>query len=223
MLVKNPDKRFNCKAVLEHYWFKKFDKELHNRSKGRKNSKYHNLRMIEHMAEFVEQNKLKQAVLKYITTQFALEQEEEKLKHIFKEFDTDGNGMITKEEFSKHLIDFFGENDVNQITEKIYPQLDVDKSGEISYNEFLTALIDSQKIITVDKLEKAFNIFDRDNNGKLSVEEIKHVFGGNEEGWKKIIKEVDTNNDGEVDFEEFKTLMLGWNNNVAEHNSTIID
>ena len=223
MLVKNPDKRFNCKEVLEHQWFKKFDKELHNRSKGRKNSKYHNLKMIEHMAEFVEQNKLKQAVLKYITTQFALEQEEEKLKHIFKEFDTDGNGMITKAEFSKHLIDFFGENDVNQITEKIYPQLDVDKSGEISYNEFLTALIDSQKIITVDKLEKAFNIFDRDNNGKLSVEEIKHVFGGNEEGWKKIIKEVDTNNDGEVDFEEFKTLMLGWNNNVAEHNSTIID
>ena len=34
--------------------------------------------MIEHMAEFVEQNKLKQVVLKYITTQFALEQEEVK-------------------------------------------------------------------------------------------------------------------------------------------------
>ena len=33
MLVKNPEKRFNCKEVLEHYWFKKFDKELHNRKK----------------------------------------------------------------------------------------------------------------------------------------------------------------------------------------------
>ena len=30
-----------------------------------------------------------------------------------------------------------------------YPKIDVDKSGEISYNEFLTCLIDSKKILTV--------------------------------------------------------------------------
>ena len=32
--------------------------------------------------------------------------------------------------------------------------------------------------------------------------------------WKKIIEEVDSNNDGEVDLEELKQLMLGWNSKI---------
>lgn len=45
-------------------------------------------------------------------------------------------------------------------------------------DEFLSAMIDSKKVLTEDKLEKAFKIFDKDGSGKLSLEEIKEVFGG---------------------------------------------
>lgn len=67
--------------------------------------------------------------------------------------------------------------------------------------------------MTIDKLEKAFQLFDKDENGLLSVEEIKNFFGGDQAVWKNVLKEVDTNGDGEVDFEEFKTLMMGINRN----------
>jgi len=53
-------------------------------------------------------------------------------------------------------------------------------------------------------------MFDKDNSGKLSVQEIKNIFGGTEETWQKVISEVDANNDGEVDFEEFKYLMMDF-------------
>jgi calcium-dependent protein kinase len=91
----------------------------------------------------------------------------------------------------------------------------VNGSGEISYNEFITALIDNRKIVTLDKLEKAFKLFDKDNSGKLSIKEIMSVFGGDEKNWKKIIQEFLPNNEEEVDFEEFKTLMFGWNREIG--------
>ena len=79
----------------------------------------------------------------------------------------------------------------------------------ISYNEFLTSIIDSKKFITNDRLDKAFRLFDKDGNGKLSIEEIRGIFGGDEEKWQQIIQDIDLNEDGEVDFEEFKQLMTG--------------
>ena len=51
------------------------------------------------------------------------------------------------------------------------------------------------------------------NSGKLSVKEIKNVFGGTEAQWKQVIDEVDLNNDGEVDFGEFKIMMINMNKN----------
>jgi calcium-dependent protein kinase len=71
--------------------------------------------------------------------------------------------------------------------------------------------MDDMQVVTLDRLDKAFRLFDKDGNGKLSIEEIMHVFGGNGNAWKQVIQEIDINNDGEVDFEEFKTLMLGLN------------
>ena len=89
----------------------------------------------------------------------------------------------------------------------------MDGSGKISYDEFLSAMISSKKVVTEERLEKAFKLFDKDNSGKLSVKEIKAVFGGTEEQWKNVINEIDLNNDGEVDFAEFKIMMENMDKN----------
>ena len=89
----------------------------------------------------------------------------------------------------------------------------MDGSGKISYDEFLSAMISSKKVVTEERLEKAFKMFDKDNSGKLSVKEIKAVFGGTEEQWKNVINEIDLNNDGEVDFAEFKIMMENMDKN----------
>ena len=76
-------------------------------------------------------------------------------------------------------------------------------------------MINGKKIVTNERLEKAFKMFDKDNNGRLSVDEIISVFGGDKDSWKKVITEIDLNKDGEVDFNEFKIMMTNIDKNVG--------
>ena len=159
------------------------------------------------MAQFVQENRFKKAVLQFISSQFDIQKEESELKEIFKSLDSTGKGQLSQKVFTDKLIQLYGENDGKIIGETIFANLDLDGSGQISYDEFLSAMIDGKKVLTEDRLEKAFKMFDKDGNGLLSIDEIIEVFGGDANYWKKIIEEVDSNNDGEVDFNEFKQIM----------------
>jgi len=55
-------------------------------------------------------------------------------------------------------------------------------------------------------------MFDQDGNGKISAEELRNVLGGHNSDksdkiWQDMIKEVDENGDGEIDFDEFTHMM----------------
>ena len=58
-------------------------------------------------------------------------------------------------------------------------------------------------------------MFDKDGSGIISADEIRDVlcFGGTNslsaEAVDAIIKQVDENGDGEIQFEEFVTMMTG--------------
>jgi len=88
---------------------------------------------------------------------------------------------------------------------------DTDGSGEIDYSEWIIATINKNKLLTHEKLELAFNLFDKDGSGSISSSEVKEVLGVgkniDEKVWNDIIKEVDANGDGEISFVEFKTMM----------------
>lgn len=66
-----------------------------------------------------------------------------------------------------------------------------------------------------DKLEsykEAFDLFDKDHSGEISGEEIYRImknFGNplTKQEIKKMIDEIDTNGNNELDFEEFVTFM----------------
>jgi len=67
-------------------------------------------------------------------------------------------------------------------------------------------------------------MFDKDNSGIISAEEIREVlcFGGSNslsvEAVDAIIKQVDENGDGEIQFEEFVTMMTGLEGEVNAQN-----
>ena len=54
-------------------------------------------------------------------------------------------------------------------------------------------------------------MLDRNNDGSIQPEEILAVFEGNSgfnmDQAKKIISELDTNNDGKIEFKEFEKFM----------------
>ena len=216
MLRKNPNERWDAAQCLKHRWFKMLDDAEKNKN-AQTNFKQIQINAISHMAQFVNENRFKQAVLQFISTQFNIQKEEGDLRELFKSMDISGTGQLTKDEFCNKLMELYGENDGKNIASNIFNNLDLDGSGKISYDEFLSAMISSKKVVTEERLEKAFKMFDKDNSGKLSVKEIKTVFGGSEDQWKNVINEIDLNNDGEVDFAEFKIMMDNMDkNNIIE-------
>ena len=212
MLRKNPNERWSAEQCLKHKWFKMLENSEKNKNPQR-NFKQIQMNAINHMAQFVNENRFKQAVLQFISSQFNIQKEEGDLRELFKSIDISGTGQLSKDEFTNKLIELYGENDGKNIALNIFNNLDLDGSGKISYDEFLSAMISTKKVVTEERLEKAFKMFDKDNSGKLSVKEIKNVFGGTEEQWKKVINEIDLNNDGEVDFAEFKIMMENMDKN----------
>lgn len=54
-------------------------------------------------------------------------------------------------------------------------------------------------------------MFDKDNSGYISADEVKEVLGMgkkiDEKIWNDIVLEVDINGDGEISFKEFKQMM----------------
>ena len=212
MLRKNPNERWDAAQCLKHKWFKILEDSEKSKN-AQKNFKQIQINAINHMAQFVNENRFKQAVLQFISTQFNIQKEEGDLRELFKSMDISGTGQLSKDEFCNKLMELYGENDGKNIASNIFNNLDLDGSGKISYDEFLSAMISSKKVVTEERLEKAFKLFDKDNSGKLSVKEIKAVFGGTEEQWKNVINEIDLNNDGEVDFAEFKIMMENMDKN----------
>ena len=62
------------------------------------------------------------------------------------------------------------------------------------------AVINRDTLITEDRLEKAFKLFDKDSSGKISIGELKEIFGKGkltDQDWKTLIREADENGDGD--------------------------
>ena len=101
-------------------------------------------------------------------------------------------------------------DDTEKEVQRIMTEVDIDKSGTIDYNEFVLATINKQKLLNKEKLEATFRMFDKDVNGTISGDEIKAVLGKSVDMkvLDDMIKEVDTNGDGEISLVEFKEMML---------------
>lgn len=72
--------------------------------------------------------------------------------------------------------------------------------------------MNEKNLLTNEKLQAAFKMFDKDGSGLISADEIKAVLSAGENALDKdaidlVIKQVDDNGDGEISFEEFCQMM----------------
>lgn len=88
----------------------------------------------------------------------------------------------------------------------------MDGTGDIDFGEWCTATINKNAILNDANLRAAFTLFDKDGGGTIEAEEIAAILGHNIEKeqsvWQDVIKEVDENGDGMINYEEFKSMML---------------
>ena len=93
--------------------------------------------------------------------------------------------------------------------------VDDNGDGEIDFEEFLV-LMSARKKKNDDpdkELRDAFNVFDADGSGAISKKELLTLMkklGQNltEAELNAMMDEVDTDKSGEIDFAEFKQMML---------------
>jgi calcium-dependent protein kinase len=86
--------------------------------------------------------------------------------------------------------------------------MDKDCNNYVDYSEFLTASVSKTKLLGNGNLDTAFSLFDKDNSGEITIEELKQVFDlsgcRDNQIWIDIMHEVDADGDGVISFHEFK-------------------
>ena len=93
------------------------------------------------------------------------------------------------------------ESEVQSIVTGILDKIDVNGSGQIDFSEFVVASINQASLLHKNKIQKAFELFDADNNGFIDRKELKMAMSGiklSDKEWDKLIHQYDTNGDGNV-------------------------
>ena len=90
--------------------------------------------------------------------------------------------------------------------------MDSNNNGLIDYTEFIAACLQSQNYLKENHLKQAFAYFDKDDSGTISREELKACLQDEEmtlddDMINKMISEVDTNKDGQIDYNEYIMMM----------------
>ena len=140
----------------------------------------------------------------------------EELRRVFDKADTDKSGTLDFEELQASIgtVRSLLHLESDQITE-IFNKVDRNRSGQIEFSEFCQAALDQDFLLQEDNLSQAFKALDRDNSGGISKTELLEVFGECESDashidqgvWAKIQERVGLNEDGELQYQEFKDYM----------------
>jgi len=135
------------------------------------------------------------------------------LKELFKMIDTDNSGTITFDELKDGLKRVGSELTETEI-QALMEAADIDNSGTIDYGEFIAATLHMNKLEREENLVSAFSYFDKDGSGFITIDELSQAcreFGLDDVHLEDMIKDIDQNNDGQIDYSEFTAMMRKGN------------
>ena len=127
-------------------------------------------------------------------------------------FDQDGDGTITLNEL-RTVMQSLGQNPTDQELEDMINEVDNDGNNEIDFEEFLTLMARNMQDLDEEKvIKQGFSVFDTDEDGKITLDDLRRVMESlgeqlNENQLVEIIKELDSNSDDAIDFEEFQAIV----------------
>lgn len=207
MLDQNPKRRLTAHEVLCHPWIVDDkvapDKPLDSA-------------VLSRLKHFSAMNKLKKMALRVIAERLN-EEEIGGLKELFKMIDTDNSGTITFDEL-KDGLKRVGSQLMESEIKDLMDAADIDNSGTIDYGEFLAATLHLNKLEREENLLSAFSFFDKDASGYITIDELQHAckeFGISELHLDDMIKEIDQDDDGQIDYEEFAAMMRKGNGGIG--------
>ena len=195
-ILVSPDKRLSAGEILADPWIKE----------NAPNATGENLKQNwEHIEQYSKLNLVQKSIINF--TAFHLTSRETKeFVEMFKSLDENSDGVLSIDEIKKGVEQSkFGTKGENIV--KMFEEMDIDKNGLINYTEFISALMDYEKI-KENQLLECFNSYDSDDSGKISFKEFCDMIKPQSEEEKMELKELydrfDTDGDGEISLKEFK-------------------
>ncbi|XP_046994203.1 centrin-1-like isoform X2 [Schistocerca americana] len=127
-------------------------------------------------------------------------------------FDTKGTGKIATKEL-KIVLRALGFEPQKEELRKMIADVDKEGTGYLSFNDFLLFVtIKMSETDPKDEILRAFHLFNDDETGKVSLNNLKRVANElkedvTEQELQEMIDEADLDGDGEVNQEEFLRIM----------------
>ncbi len=144
----------------------------------------------------------------------------EALKKIYKQFlaiDQDKSGMVDINEFCRLL-----RVERSPFVERLFSMFDSDRTGLIDLKEFVVGLSNVGTEARENKVKFAFQVFDLDGSGSIDSSELRKIVKATNMASEKqlnrkvewLMKQCDTDGDGQISFDEFVNLSKKFPNIV---------
>ena len=212
LLERDINKRLSAKEALNHPWFEKYGgRKLFCNYLPEEIKPY-----IENLFNYKYNSKLQELVIAFLVHNLANSDETLIILKMFRHFNKKGDCKLTKVELTQALYSYKDKKDVDEMADIVFQRLDGDNNGYIEFEEFLRACIDKKTLMTKKKLKYAFKFLDKNNTNTLNAQKIIDAFLAKsskefEAIFNITIKEVDKDNDGIINFNEFVELMQKFN------------
>jgi calcium-dependent protein kinase len=171
--------------------------------------------VVEALGAFRSKCRLKKAVGRVLGHKMT-EDDKLSLQEVFKQFDTNGDGQLGPEEIAR-LMKHIGKNESDAAS--MLANLDDDGDGGVSLNEFASAAA-LAKLKSENEIKASFDLFDLDRDGFVTHKEIEKICEFlTPEAADLLIKEVDRNSDGKINFSEWLAAMTDIDAKIARANT----
>ena len=191
--------RYDSTQVLAHPWFKKNCENIQSNFYLDINS----------LKNYSKMSTFKKNILTFIASRLDENNNDIRIiNNYFKLFDRDNDGQISYEEFQSILMNMNIES--NEI-KNLFNSLDVSKNGIINYSEFIAAFIQKNIYLKKELINEAFTLFDKNNKGIITKDDIMNVLNLNTNGNKEIEQItnilIEKKREGYIDINSFEELM----------------
>ena len=174
--------------------------------------------MILNIENYKSDNIIKCAVLAYLVHQNTNIKQCIDAGKLFRSIDLDHDGKLEKKELIYAYMKYCNLTQQQAInkTNYVYKNIDTDSNGMIESEEFIRACINPNIFTSTTYLRVAFDYFDKDNDGTISIPEVEEKFfmNSNQTPTAKaklnaMFNQIDINKDGLISFDEFVYMVKG--------------
>lgn len=196
ILTFEPTQRISADEILEHEWV---------RSDGVASDSPIQCAVYNRVKQFIFMNRMKRHAMAVIAEHCLDPSELSLIQEKFQKFDVNNDGVITLDELITGVQSIRPEVSTEELT-VMFEAADKDGSGTLDLSEYASAIM--IKRVDDKRIKKAFEYFDKENKGYISRDDLKEVFQlETHTVIEQIVAEVDKNNDGKIDFDEFALMM----------------